>query len=102
MTDFPFSENPAINPARPWGDSDEVRRELTMWLKKMPDSQKALLRTVIENGEGTLDDRTLATADAINKIAEAFGFVNLVEIDSNGASLAGGAREPLIVLGLYR
>jgi hypothetical protein len=101
MIEFPYSENPAANPTRAWNDSAAVRRELTMWLKKMPDNQKEFLRDLVEHPSGALDDDTLTTARAINKIAEAFGFVSLVVSDDDGTHLAAGAREPLIALGMH-
>ncbi|WP_143268882.1 hypothetical protein [Amycolatopsis vastitatis] len=67
----------------------------------MPDKQKEFLRDLVEHPVGALTDDDRTTVTAINRTAEAFGFVDLVVSDDAGTYLAAGAREPLIALGIH-
>lgn len=90
-------ENPALHPTRIWEDSRDVRNELSFIVHgSTPADRLDFLRELLAVGELELNDsqhQELSTF--FNKVAQAFGFVPIIELDGETCRLTPGAIAPL-------
>ena len=92
MTDN-LSDSPTIAPKRAWDDDPEVRVHLRFITKKHGDE---LLRKMLTEDclcDASREDRT--QAEFLNRIAGAYGHVDLISISGNCLVLDRGALEQL-------
>ncbi|WNV83965.1 hypothetical protein [Umezawaea sp. Da 62-37] len=89
-----ISENPALNPTRKWEDDPEVRMHLRFITKNRVDHVN-LLKRLLEGPIDDLNNEDVERVVFLNKIAEAYGYINLIIVNGNRSSLDPGARKQL-------
>jgi hypothetical protein len=97
-------ENPASNPTRKWEDTADVREHLSFLVGMVQDARTRggkyeerarFLESLFDGRSHTMTKNVQPLIDFLNKMAESFGFVNIVESQGETYSLAPGVKEPL-------
>lgn len=90
-------ENPALSPTRIWEDSRDVRNELSFIVYgSTPAERVDFLRELLAVGELRLDDSQYRELSIFfNKVAQAFGFLPIIELDGETCRLTPGVIAPL-------
>ncbi|GAB3168335.1 hypothetical protein GCM10027258_94890 [Amycolatopsis stemonae] len=90
-----FSINPALNPTREWRDDPEVVLELSLLIKKKSKTQHEALAELAKTGRYEPSTGDLPEILALNKWAEAFGYVALVQENDGIVTITDTARDAL-------
>ncbi|TCP54797.1 hypothetical protein EV191_1024 [Tamaricihabitans halophyticus] len=91
-----YHENAGLNPIRHWEDTAEVRMELCHIVRgSTPADRVQFLEQLVDGKKKPMTKQDLDYAVFFNKVAEAFGFVDIIDISTEGCSIVRGAQEPL-------
>ncbi|MGH3623155.1 MAG: hypothetical protein ACRDQ5_15385 [Sciscionella sp.] len=93
---YQYVANPASNPTRKWKDDTETFVELRLLLKDRTVEEKNVLRQLLEAETDKLNIHSEGAVERLNKYAEAFGFVPLIQQCGDAYCIAEGAHEPLV------
>ncbi|SFA84964.1 hypothetical protein SAMN05216266_101832 [Amycolatopsis marina] len=90
-----WTENSALNPTTRWQDTPETVDELHLLVKSLAPERIELLRIIADGKPHTMSPEEEIRATFLNRAAEAFGFVPMIEIDGRTCSLVPEIRAPL-------
>jgi hypothetical protein len=90
-----FAVNPALNPNRKWRDDPDVVLELTLLIKKKSQVQSEALAELAKTGHYRPPVGDLPEILSLNKWAEAYGYVALIQEENGVLTISDTTRDAL-------